>query len=174
MAESRDPDHMAGHMAGDITVRDAATADDAAVAAIDERSWSPASSPAQHPVRPQVPDTASGRTFLVAERGGRVVGFLVYGPSTPLASNAHVWQVHGLAVDPDHWRRGVATALLDAFAARATARGIRKLTLRVLSTNHAARCLYAGRGYVVEGVLVGEFLIEGREVDDVLMARRLA
>jgi RimJ/RimL family protein N-acetyltransferase len=45
-----------------------------------------------------------------------------------------------------------------------------RITLRVLSTNPAARRLYESCGFVVEGVLRGEFLLEGREVDDVLMA----
>jgi RimJ/RimL family protein N-acetyltransferase len=47
------------------------------------------------------------------------------------------------------------------------------MTLRVLGHNAAARRLYEGCGFVVEGVLPGEFLIEGRYVDDVLMGRAL-
>jgi RimJ/RimL family protein N-acetyltransferase len=55
----------------------------------------------------------------------------------------------------------------------ATARGARKLTLRVLSSNAIARALYESCGFEVEGILRETFLLEGRYVDDVLMARRL-
>jgi RimJ/RimL family protein N-acetyltransferase len=40
----------------------------------------------------------------------------------------------------------------------------------VLSTNPTAQRLYARCGFVVEGVLRGEFVLDDREVDDVLMA----
>ena len=58
-------------------------------------------------------------------------------------------------------------------ADEARSRGGRKLSLRVLSTNPTAIGLYESEGFVVEGVLRGEFVLEGREVDDVLMARWL-
>ena len=44
-------------------------------------------------------------------------------------------------------------------------------SLRVLGENDAARRLYERAGYEVEGVLRGEFHLDGRDVDDVLMAR---
>ncbi|MYW00343.1 GNAT family protein, partial [Streptomyces sp. SID3343] len=49
-------------------------------------------------------------------------------------------------------------------------RGARRITLRVLGGNASARALYRSCGFVIEGVLEGEFLIAGRYVDDVLMA----
>jgi RimJ/RimL family protein N-acetyltransferase len=45
--------------------------------------------------------------------------------------------------------------------------------LRVLAPNHSARRLYESCGFVVEGTLRAEFLLEGEEVDDVLMACQL-
>ncbi|WP_143674119.1 GNAT family N-acetyltransferase, partial [Streptomyces caniscabiei] len=45
--------------------------------------------------------------------------------------------------------------------------------LRVLGHNTPARKLYESEGFVVEGVLPEEFLIDGAYVDDVLMGRRL-
>jgi ribosomal protein S18 acetylase RimI-like enzyme len=79
----------------------------------------------------------------------------------------------GLAVDPGMQGRGIGRALLDAAVEEARQRGARRLTLRVLSTNTAARAAYEAAGFEVEGVLRGEFVIDGREVDDVLMAREL-
>jgi RimJ/RimL family protein N-acetyltransferase len=49
-------------------------------------------------------------------------------------------------------------------------RGARKLSLRVLATNPGARRLYERCGFVVEGVLREEFLLDEVFVDDVLMA----
>ena len=42
--------------------------------------------------------------------------------------------------------------------------------MRVLAPNEAARQLYEQSGYVVEGVLRGEFFLDGEYVDDMLMA----
>jgi RimJ/RimL family protein N-acetyltransferase len=47
------------------------------------------------------------------------------------------------------------------------------MSLRVLATNHAAIRAYRSAGFDVEGVLVGEFVVDGQAVDDVLMARTL-
>jgi ribosomal protein S18 acetylase RimI-like enzyme len=67
----------------------------------------------------------------------------------------------------------VATALLTAAEQRARERGARKLSLRVLSSNPDAIRLYTQLGFEQEGRLLGEFLIEGRYVDDLLLAKRL-
>lgn len=51
--------------------------------------------------------------------------------------------------------------------------GARELTLRVLAANSHARRLYESNGCTIERVLRGEFHLEGRDVNDVLMARQL-
>ena len=71
---------------------------------------------------------------------------------------------------PSARRRGVAAALLTEAMQLLRERGTRKLTLRVLGTNAAAIALYERLGFTREGVLRGEFIIEGRDVDDILMA----
>jgi RimJ/RimL family protein N-acetyltransferase len=53
---------------------------------------------------------------------------------------------------------------------QAQSRGARKLALRVLGTNTRARSLYESCGFLVEGLLREEFFLDGRYVDDVLMA----
>ena len=82
--------------------------------------------------------------------------------------------VDGLAVDPDRRRLGIARQLVEAAVAEARHRGARKVTLRVLGPNTGARRVYERCGFVVEGVLRGEFRIDGHDVDDVLLARSLA
>jgi RimJ/RimL family protein N-acetyltransferase len=89
-------------------------------------------------------------------------------------ANAHVVMLRSLAVLPAHQGRGIGQRLLDAAVAETRARGARRLRLRVLGPNAAARRLYEACGFVVEGVLREEFLLDGRYVDDVLMALTLS
>ena len=110
---------------------------------------------------------------LVAVVDGEVVGYVLVRQSTPLPSHVHVLQIDGLAVHPDSQGRGAGRALVEAAVEEARWRGARKLSLRVLETNARARDLYAAFGFEVEGVLREEFLLDGRFVDDVLMARDL-
>ncbi|MGX1121068.1 hypothetical protein RKD37_006431 [Streptomyces ambofaciens] len=51
--------------------------------------------------------------------------------------------------------------------------GFRRITLRVLGHNTAARKLYESEGFVVEGVQPEEFHLDGQYVDDVLMGQML-
>jgi ribosomal protein S18 acetylase RimI-like enzyme len=156
-------------------IRRAVRSDDDELAEIDRLTWSPA-------ITPQVRD-ATDRPFfvhgldpadvLVAEVDGVVSGYVAVGPATRLTSGRHVLAIFGLAVSPAQQRRGIARHLMMAAIEAAQARGARRLTLHVLATNHAARRLYERLGFVTEGVLREEFLIEGRYVDDVLMALAL-
>jgi ribosomal protein S18 acetylase RimI-like enzyme len=159
-----------------VQIRVGRIADDAGLAALDAAAWTPASG------FPSVIQASDGSFFspdsppqahLVAEIGGRIAGYLRLKPMTRLPENAHVLGVLGLAVAPTARRRGVAAALLTAAEDQARARGAAKLSLRVLSTNHSAIRLYERQGFAHEGLLRGEFLIDGRYVDDVLMAKQL-
>ena len=157
-----------------IDVRPAAPADEDALAAIDLATWTWLTSPAPRP------DADSGWTFfdektrpedvLVALVDGEVAGYVRLGRPTPLAASDHVLTVNGIGVDPGRRRRGVGRALIEAAVDVARTRGARRLTLRVLGPNESARRLYESAGFVVEGVQREEFLLEGRYVDDVLMA----
>ncbi|SOC50525.1 Ribosomal protein S18 acetylase RimI [Blastococcus aggregatus] len=157
-----------------IRIRPAVPADGPRLVFLDRATWSP-----ENAVAPLPADDADfferrpPGDVLVAEDAGGVVGYTQFGRPTPLASNEHVLHIQGLAVDPPAQRRGVARQLLDAAAEEAARRGVRKLGLRVLGGNTAARALYESAGFEVEGVLREEFLLGGRYVDDVLMARRL-
>lgn len=156
------------------TVRPATLADGPGLVEIDRVNHSPATSPGAPPAPDADPWARHDPDdVLVAEMNGAVVGYLTLGHPTSLATNTHVWQVQGLSVHPGAQRQGVARQLLRAGIAEAAGRGARRLTLRVLGTNPTARALYESEGFVVEGVQRGEFLIDGAEVDDVLMARRL-
>jgi ribosomal protein S18 acetylase RimI-like enzyme len=108
---------------------------------------------------------------LVATDLGAISGYIQFRRPTPLASNDHVWQINGVAVDPRYQSRGLGRALVEAAVQEIGSRGGRRITLRVLSTNPEAQRLYARCGFIVEGVLKGEFILDNQHVDDVLMAR---
>jgi ribosomal protein S18 acetylase RimI-like enzyme len=76
-------------------------------------------------------------------------------------------------VHPEARGHGAAGSLLDVAARQLRDRGIRKLTLRVLGSNETAIRLYERHGFAREGIQLGEFLINGRYVDDILMAKYL-
>lgn len=161
-----------------VTVRRAQERDEPALARIDVVTWTSAVSPAPPPADAGSHVFFSDRTppdaVLVAEVDASVVGWVKLQPVTAMPSHAHVWEIAGLAVDPSAQGTGVGRHLVEAAAQQCRRRGARKLTLRVLGPNAVARRLYDRCGFVVEGVLRGEFLLDGRYVDDVLMARHLA
>ncbi len=161
-------------MTSRVRVRVATRDDGDRIVALDRATFSHAVSPGEGPA-PTADAFArvDPADVLVAEASGTVAGYLALGHPTPLASNAHVWQVQALAVDPAHGRQGIGRALLRAAVTEATRRGGTRLTLRVLATNPSARALYEGEGFEVEGILRGEFVLDGVEVDDILMARPL-
>ena len=156
-----------------IEVRAARPGDEQALAAVDRATWTTLTSPAPPP--PELDwsffnEKVEIRDVLVAVLDGNVAGYVRLGRASPLAASDHVLLINGLAVDPAFQRRGVGRALMAAAAAEARARGARRLRLRVLAPNTAARRLYEQSGYVVEGVLRGEFHLDGEDVDDMLMA----
>ncbi|WP_410667409.1 GNAT family N-acetyltransferase [Amycolatopsis sp. cmx-4-68] len=159
-----------------ITVRPARADDEAVLAKLDERTWTPAASPAPPPPpgSPFFGDGTRPEDVFVAEHDGVVAGYVRLGEGFGIPAHRHVRVIGGLAVDPDRRGLGIARRLVDAAVAEARQRGARKVTLRVLGHNTAARRVYERCGFVVEGVLRAEFRIDGADVDDVLMACPLA
>ena len=160
---------------GEVTIRRALPRDEKALSELDWLTWGPDNSVMPRPSRGgyfydrfHLPEH-----FLVAELDDRVSGFLRLVQPLLQPSGTHVRQIQGLAVAPSARGRGIGRMLLEAAVAEAARQGAHKLTLRVLAGNAPARRLYEQAGFVVEGVLKDEFLIEGRHVDDVLMARFL-
>jgi len=163
-----------------VAVRVARTEDEAGLTRLDAAAWTPASGFPSVAERVNDPfftfftDNSPPEAHLVAELDGRLAGYIRVKPVTPLPENAHVLGIVGLAVAPGDRRRGIASALLAAAEQHARARGARKLSLRVLSTNGSAMRLYERHGFEREGTLRDEFRIGGRFVDDVLMTKHLA
>ncbi len=157
-------------------IRTALPDDEEELAVLDRVTWSPLHAVMPEPQPPYPPffgERHAPEDHLVAELGRRIVGYVRLGFPTPLAANAHVRQIQGLAVAEEARGRGVGRALIRAAVEEARRRGARRLTLRVLGHNTPARGLYASEGFVVEGVLPEEFYLDGRYVDDVFMGRAL-
>ena len=155
----------------------AATLDDEDVLGrLDRDTWSTLHAVMPRPRPPYEPfysERFGPRDHFVAELDGRLVGYIRLGFPTPLACNAHVRQILGLAVADEARGAGVGRALLRAVCEEARRQGARRITLRVLGHNTPARGLYESEGFVVEGILPGEFLLDGAYVDDVFMGRSL-
>jgi ribosomal protein S18 acetylase RimI-like enzyme len=158
-----------------MDVRPGRPDDDTALRALDVATWSHDVSPGPKPTGERQffgPEEDPADT-LVAVVDGEVAGYIKLGQATELDASRHVLMIRGLAVDPGYQRRGVGRALIDAAVEEAAARGVRRLTLRVLAPNVGARTLYESCGFEVEGIQREEFLLDGRYVDDVLMALRV-
>jgi ribosomal protein S18 acetylase RimI-like enzyme len=148
-------------------IRPARPEDEPALRALELATWSTLSSPAPAPP-PDRPFELDG--VLVAELGDGIAGYVKVGQALPIEASRHVLEIKGLSVSPAHRRHGVGRALVQAAIRVAHEAGGRRLTLRVLGHNQGARALYAACGFEVEGVLRGNFRLDGRYVDDVLMA----
>jgi ribosomal protein S18 acetylase RimI-like enzyme len=159
-----------------VEVRPARAADSEALMRIDRATWSWLSSPAPRPADelPFFHERVQTKDVLVAEVDGEVAGYVKLTHPTPLPASRHVIRINGIAVSPEFQRRGVGRALLAAAADEARRRGARKLTLGVFGPNEAARKLYESCGFRVEGIQREEFFVEGRYVDDILMALDLS
>jgi ribosomal-protein-alanine N-acetyltransferase len=108
---------------------------------------------------------AQPTTLLAVLPGGFALG-RVAGPEVELLT---------LAVHPARRRRGVGSALVQAFEAAAAARGATESLLEVAVTNAAARALYARLGYRPAGRRPGYYLRAGAPpVDALVLCRRLA
>ncbi|URM91631.1 GNAT family N-acetyltransferase [Streptomyces sp. MRC013] len=159
-----------------LPIRRARPGDAEALSLLDHATWSALHAVTPCPQPPFAPFFDAGvrpEDHLVADFGDGPVGYVRLGLPTRLACNRHVRQVQGLVVAGHARGRGVGRALLRAACDEARRRGAVRITLRVLGRNAPARALYASEGFVVEGVLPGEFLLDGEYVDDVLMGRPL-
>ncbi|WP_418280175.1 ribosomal protein S18-alanine N-acetyltransferase [Halorubrum sp. DTA98] len=83
--------------------------------------------------------------FLVADRGGEVVGYAV-ADSTPNFGR-DIGHLKDLAVRPDSRGRGIGRALLCAALSTLRAQGAAVAKLEVREHNEVARSLYADEGF---------------------------
>lgn len=147
------------------TVRRAATAADlAAVEQLQQKTftnpWNADS------IRWELENTDVARLYLLQDAEGRTVAYCA---CWVVFDELHV---NSLAVDPAWRRRGVARHLLHHVMAEAAASGVTSATLEVRASNEAARQLYEGLAFSVEGVR-RDYYRDPREDALILWNRRL-
>ena len=81
---------------------------------------------------------------LAALRGGRMLGYLI------CSRYDTVWHIMNVAVDPEHRRKGIATAMLEDLFRRIDSGGAR-FTLEVRESNRPAIELYERYGFRAAG-----------------------
>ncbi len=157
-------------MAEEIWIRLSELRDAGDLMEIDARVWNEANTPGTlaDKTKEQYLQQSPPGSQLVAEIGGRAAGYIGFAHPTGLESNRHVYEIN-IAIHPDYQRMGIGRKLMAAMKEKAKADGVRKLSLRVLGTNQAAKAFYEQCGFRVQGVLPEEFWLGGRFVDDILM-----
>ncbi|QUD83380.1 GNAT family N-acetyltransferase [Gordonia polyisoprenivorans] len=90
-------------------------------------------------------DDDRGPHTWFAESSGRVTGFVTIGELDGHAT------VMALYVDPDHWRSGIGSALMDRAEAEIARQGYPVARLHVLKGNERAMDFYAERGWAPTG-----------------------
>lgn len=89
--------------------------------------------------------------LLIAENAGEPAGY-AYAQICRFAETAHSYAydmvyLHHISVRPEHRRKGVATALIEAVRAAGKEAGIDLLALDVWSFNDAARAFFERHGF---------------------------
>lgn len=116
---------------------------------------------------------AAGYPHIVAERGGRVLGYAYASAYRPRAAYRFTVE-NSIYVAPDGQRGGVGRALLGELITRCEAAGFR-LMVAVIgdSANAGSIGLHQALGFAHAGLLPDVGWKHGRWVDSVLMTRRL-
>jgi L-amino acid N-acyltransferase YncA len=116
---------------------------------------------------------AKGLPYIVAESGGRVLGYAYAGPYR--TRSAYRFSLEdSIYVAPDLGRRGIGRALLTELVDRAAAGGYRQMVAVIGDTDNAPSIkLHEACGFTVVGTFAAIGWKRGRWVDSVLMQRPL-
>lgn len=154
----------------DFELRLSRFSDAEAIMELDKLVWNESTTPGQIKwnSRSHFLQTCPPGSQLVATLNGVLCGYLGFAQPTPLPSNKHVYEIN-IAVHPDFQGSGVGVRLITEVKELARQQGVRKLSLRVLSSNERAISFYKRCGFVEQGRLVEEFYLQGSYVDDILM-----
>ena len=126
-----------------VTITPMAAAHIAAIAEIERQCFS---TPWSAAALTEELDSPHAVFYAATDGDGRVLGY---------AGMHHVGDegyIDNVAVDPAARRQGVARALMDALERYGREHALYRLTLEVRASNAAAIALYAGAGYVADGV----------------------
>ncbi len=96
--------------------------------------------------------TLASADCVIAEQGGKIVGFILSEENPPLA------HIITLDVDAKHRRHGIGAALLEMLESNLAARGVRSILLETAVDNDAAVAFWKSRGYRIEATLKRYYL----------------
>jgi phosphinothricin acetyltransferase len=114
-----------------------------------------------------------GLPYLVAEDGGRILGFAYAGPFRPRAAYRYTAE-DSVYIAPDQMGRGVGKALLSQVIAACEALGLRQLTAVIGDSGNAGSiALHRSLGFQDTGIGRAVGFKHGRWVDIVYMQRAL-
>ena len=82
--------------------------------------------------------------FIVAEEAGRVIGTIMAG------YDGHRGWLYAVAVQPNHQRTGVGSAMLVEAEKRLAQAGCSKINLQIRAGNEAVSAFYRRHGYIAE------------------------
>lgn len=106
--------------------------------------------------------------FIVAEAHGKIVGNLNFSGG-PRERTAHVGEF-GVSVLKEYWGKGIGEELIRSLISWAETSGIiRKIDLLVRTDNKRGISLYKKLGFLEEGRMKREFLIDGEFYDCLVM-----
>lgn len=106
--------------------------------------------------------------FIIAEINGKVVGNLNFSGG-PRQRNAHVGEF-GVSVLKEYWGKSIGEELIKYLIDwSGNSEIIRKINLRVRTDNTRAIQLYKRLGFLEEGILKRDFLIDDKFYDSLLM-----
>lgn len=112
------------------------------------------------------PAADGSKCVLGAFVDGQLAGMLtLVRPTRPKLR--HCAEFAGMIVAPEHRRRGIGGALVDAGLARARAmEGVRQLKLTVNARNAAAKAMYLSKGFSCYGAEPDAICVEGVYYDE--------
>lgn len=106
--------------------------------------------------------------FIIAEANGKVVGNLNFSGG-PRQRTAHVGEF-GVSILKDYWGNGIGEELIKYLISWSKSSGIiRKINLSVRTDNTRGINLYKKLGFIEEGIVKRDFLINGEFYDSLLM-----
>ena len=92
-----------------------------------------------------------GVSVLLAEKAGKPLGFVSFGPSRDDDAPKAGAEIYGLYVHPDAWSTGKGQHLHDGALAALGTSGSTVVTLWVLTSNDRARRFYSRHGWQLNG-----------------------
>lgn len=108
--------------------------------------------------------------FLLALSNGEIVGELTCRPSSRLAAHKHI-AILGMSVRKGWRNKGIGSMLLaEALKWAKQTKIIKRIELKVFSTNAPAIHLYKRIGFIQEGVLRESVFRHGEFHDDLIMS----